>query len=138
MENTIQFELVSPEERLVSEPVRTAVLPSLDGEMGVGAKHSALLAQLGRGVVSLYNEGGEVTGQYYIADGFVDITNESCTVLAESATALENLDKAALEAELAELKKQIDEADHENYPALFDRYQLVSGKLYALESKKAA
>ena len=52
MSELLQFELVSPEEKLVSEPVRLAVIPGEAGEMGVGANHASIVASLKPGVVT--------------------------------------------------------------------------------------
>ena len=80
----IQFELVSPEEKLVSEPVAMAVIPGDEGEFGVLVGHSALVASLKPGVVELSVDGQD-NRRIFIASGFADVTPEQCTILAEEA-----------------------------------------------------
>lgn len=108
MENTIQFELVSPEEKLVSEPVHMAVIPGTEGEMGVGAQHASFVVSLKPGVVKLYKEGlSEDPRRIFIAGGFADVTGENCTVLAEQAVNVDELDASAIEHQIADLNEDL-------------------------------
>ncbi|MCB1650682.1 MAG: ATP synthase F1 subunit epsilon [Alphaproteobacteria bacterium] len=105
-ENTIQFELVSPEEKLISQPVQMAVIPGEEGEFGVQVGHSALVASLKPGVVTLTDEQGEKR-KIFITGGFADVTAQLCTVLAEEAVNVDDLDVAAIEQQLANLKEDL-------------------------------
>ncbi|MEZ5919645.1 MAG: ATP synthase F1 subunit epsilon [Alphaproteobacteria bacterium] len=110
----IQFELVSPEEKLVSEPVSMAVVPGVEGEMGVMAGHSSFVVALKPGVVQLYVEEGKQPGRkIFIAGGFADITAENCTVLAESAVNVKDLDRATIEQDLTNLSEDLGLAAEE-------------------------
>ncbi|MCK6418709.1 MAG: F0F1 ATP synthase subunit epsilon [Alphaproteobacteria bacterium] len=85
-ENTIAFELISPEQTLVSRPVRMATLPGVAGEMGVGAGHASFLVALQSGVVKLYSDASTIPDQQItITGGFADITGERVVVLADAA-----------------------------------------------------
>lgn len=113
MEQTLQFELVSPEEKLVSEPVKLAVIPGEAGEMGVGANHASVVASLKPGVVVLYKDSmnDKNPRKIFIAGGFADVTGTNCTVLAEEATDLSNLKKDDLEQNLANLNEDLGMAE---------------------------
>jgi len=113
IKETIEFELVSPEERLISEPVTMAVIPGEEGEMGVGAGHSSFVVSLKPGVVQLYRESGVETQYIFIAGGFADVTNESCTVLAEEATNIADMDQAQIEQNLKNLGEDLGLAAEE-------------------------
>lgn len=129
---TIQFELVSPEEKLVSEPVAMAVIPGDEGEFGVLAGHSALVASLKPGVVELSVDGQD-NRRIFIAGGFADVTPEQCTVLAEEAVNVADLDKAALEQQASDLNEDIDLAKEEADKARVEKkLALVNAKLEAL------
>ncbi len=107
-EQTIQFELVSPERRLVSEPVRMAVMPGEQGQFGVMARHSALVASLETGVVELHFASQEQDNRrIFIAGGFADVTSEQCIVLAEEAIDVADLDQAGLEQQQADLTEDL-------------------------------
>lgn len=113
MEQTLQFELVSPEEKLVSEPVKLAVIPGEAGEMGVGANHASVVASLKPGVVVLYKDSmsDKNPRKIFIAGGFADVTGTNCTVLAEEATDLSNLKKDDLEQKLSDLNEDMGMAE---------------------------
>ena len=106
MSETIQFELVSPERRLVSEPVTMAVIPGTEGEFGVLSGHSALVASLKPGVVELQFDGQDAR-RIFIAGGFADVTPEQCTVLAEEAINVADIDVAELEQQVANLNEDL-------------------------------
>jgi F-type H+-transporting ATPase subunit epsilon len=134
---TINFELVSPEAKLVSEPVKMAVIPGEDGELGVGAGHSSFIVSLKPGVVQLFTNDNETPRRIFITGGFADITNENCTVLAEQAINVETIDRAAAEQDLKDLKEDLsiaqEEADKARITRKLDlakaRLQAVTGKL---------
>ena len=91
---TIQFELVSPEAKLMSGPVKMAVIPGEEGELGVGAGHAAFVVSLKPGVVKLYAPEGGEPRRIFIAGGFADISGKNCTVLAEEAAMVDSIDPA--------------------------------------------
>ncbi len=109
----INFELVSPEEKLVSEPMHHAVIPGEEGELGIGPGHTALVAALKPGVVKLYREKGGEPWNIFITGGFADITNTSCTVLAEDAVNVSSLDAAVLEQKIKDLNEDLGIAKNE-------------------------
>ncbi len=105
---TLQFELVSPEEKLVSEPVKLVVIPGTEGELGIGAEHSSLVASLKPGIVALYKESlNETPRKIFIAGGFADVTGTQCTVLAEEAIDITNLDQGKIEAQIRDLEEDL-------------------------------
>lgn len=109
---SIQFELVSPEEKLISEPMGHVVLPGSEGEFGVSAEHTSLVVSLKAGVVQLYKEGlsGDVQ-KVFIAGGFADVSGENCTVLAEEAVNLQDMVESELQQQLNELRSDQQSAE---------------------------
>ncbi|MCC7305285.1 MAG: ATP synthase F1 subunit epsilon [Alphaproteobacteria bacterium] len=105
---TINFELVSPEEKLISGPVRMAVIPGEEGEMGVGAGHASFVVSLRPGVVKLYDNDNETPRKIFIAGGFADITGENCTVLAEEAVDVATLRQSDIEHAIKDLKEDLN------------------------------
>jgi len=90
MAMTVQFELVSPERLLVSEAVEMVVVPGTEGNFGVLPEHSPLLSTIRPGVIDIYNK-GEITNRIFVAGGFADVNETSCTVLAEEAIPVRDL-----------------------------------------------
>lgn len=133
MTKQIHFELVSPEQKLVSEPVHMAVIPGVDGELGVGAEHAAFVVALKTGVVRLYSAADTVSQKIFIAGGFADITGDHCSVLAEEAVNVNDLDKADLEAKHNTLVRDLESTEGEvDRTRLRAKLSLVEEKLKAI------
>lgn len=131
-QNTFSFELVSPERRLIEGPARMAVIPGVEGDFGVLAGHSALLAALRPGILTLDMEGLPGRQSIFIAGGFADVTADRCTVLAEEALPVVDLDRTALETDLANLREDLaGEADAVRREAINRRIGVVCAKLSA-------
>lgn len=108
MSRKIHFELVSPEEKLVSEDVRMAVMPGDAGYFGVMGGHASLLASLGNGVVKLYKEDGDSNPRrIFIAGGFADVTPDLCMILAEEAIDTTQLNSDELTQSLKDLEEDL-------------------------------
>jgi len=107
-EGKVEFELVSPERLLVSEAVDMVVVPGAEGDFGVLPRHALLISAVRPGLIRIY-EGREVRDRIFVAGGFCEVTGERCTVLVEEAVRVEDIDRAAVEAEIKTL--QYDAAD---------------------------
>ncbi len=135
MVKTIQFELVSPEEKLVSEPVNWAIMPGEAGEFGAGMDHMSLVASLKPGLVKLFPVSlKDEPRKIFITGGFVDVAGTSCVVLAEEAIAFEKLGSAeSISEKIALLEKDsalaVEEADKMRFQNQID---LEKAKLEAL------
>ncbi|MGH1457015.1 MAG: ATP synthase F1 subunit epsilon [Alphaproteobacteria bacterium] len=132
MTTEIQFELVSPEEKLVSEGVYLVEIPGDDGSFGVMAGHCSLVSSLRAGVVTLHKSQGGDTRKIFIAGGFADVTAANCTVLAEEAIDVQNLNKDSLEQYLSDLNEDLNLAEEAH-----DKKR-VSGKIAVTKAKIAA
>ena len=56
------------------------------------------MAAIRTGAITVYNDGSET--KYLVQGGFADVTPDGLTVLAESATAMENVERDAIAAEI--------------------------------------
>jgi F-type H+-transporting ATPase subunit epsilon len=104
------LEIVSPEKLLLSRPVDMVVIPASDGDMGVLEGHTPMIVTLRGGTIALY-DGDRVTDQLYVAGGFAEVTPERCTVLANEAVPLAELNRTDAERRLAEAEAAYDAAD---------------------------
>ena len=98
MADQVQFELVAPERLLLSEPVDMVVVPGSEGDFGVLPGHAPLISTVRPGVIETY-AGKTVKDRIFVAGGFAEVTRERCTVLAEEAMPVDDLDRAAIEAQ---------------------------------------
>lgn len=109
MADQIQFELVSPERLLVSQAVEMVVVPGSEGDIGVLPGHAPLISNVRPGIIAIF-EGSKVAQRIFVAGGFAEVTPERCTVLAEDATMLEDIDRAAVEVEMRTAREDLAEA----------------------------
>jgi F-type H+-transporting ATPase subunit epsilon len=134
MADQIQFELVSPERLLLSEPVEMVVVPGVEGDFGVLPGHAPLVSTVRPGVIAVF-EGGKVVQRIFVARGFAEVTGERCTVLAEQATPVADIDRAAVEGEIREARDDLGEAKDDVERARLEfRIAAAEAKLAALDN----
>ena len=107
---TFQFELVSPERILASEEVTMVVVPGGDGDFGVLAEHAPLISSIRPGVVAVYMPSGEVK-KIFVTGGFADVNGKLCSVLAEEAVNVNDIDRGKVEQNLKDLREGLANAD---------------------------
>jgi F-type H+-transporting ATPase subunit epsilon len=84
--NLLHVEVVAVEEKIWSGEAEMLVARTTEGELGVLPGHAPLLGQLAEpGQVRIKLPGGEQQA-YDVSGGFLSVTSEGVTVLAESAT----------------------------------------------------
>jgi F-type H+-transporting ATPase subunit epsilon len=109
MAEAYKFELVSPERLLVSESVESVIIPGTEGEMTVMANHAPVMATIKPGVVTVKPmSGGEQ--RYVVFGGFADILPEGCTLLAESAVPVADINKDDLARRIQDAKEDLADA----------------------------
>ena len=130
---TFNFELVSPERKLIAEPVTMAVIPGEEGDFGVLPNHSALVASVRPGIVEIFTEGQAEPRRIFIAGGFADVSATNCTVLAEEAVNVNDLNRTDLEQTIRNLREDIGVArDEAERARLEKRLALAQAKLEAV------
>lgn len=129
MAEKVEFELVSPERLLVSRAVDMVVVPGAEGDFGVLRGHAPLISTLRLGVIDIH-DAGAVAERIFVAGGFAEVTAERCTVLAEQAVRLADLDRGALEGELKGLRDRLAVAGSDpERGALAQRIAVAEAKL---------
>ena len=109
MAEAFTFELVSPERLLVSEAVESVVIPGTEGEMTVMALHAPVMTTVKPGVVTVNPVSGDVE-RYVVFGGFADILPSGCTLLAESAVAVKDIDRADLARRIQDAREDVADA----------------------------
>jgi F-type H+-transporting ATPase subunit epsilon len=115
----MQFDLVSPERRLLSTKAISVAIPGSDGDMTAGPMHAPTITTLRPGILTV--ETPEGTQKFVVTGGFAEI-GESISVLAEKAVHAEDMDQATYEAlvkEAQDFYHQTKEAT-ENEPGPVD------------------
>lgn len=112
MADTFKFELVSPERLLVSQDVKSVLVPGDEGDYLVLPDHSPFMSTLRPGILVVDSEEGEKS--YFVKGGFADTSSDSLTILAELAVTVDEMSAEDKAAQIAEAKQTAEEAtdDH--------------------------
>jgi F-type H+-transporting ATPase subunit epsilon len=90
--------VVTPEETAVEAVVESVVVPLIDGEMGILPNHAAMIGRLGAGELRLRT--GDQLERFFLEGGFIQIADNTVSVLTSRAIPVDQLDAAAAEGQL--------------------------------------
>jgi F-type H+-transporting ATPase subunit epsilon len=121
MADNFNFELVSPERLLLSEKVTEVVIPATEGEMTVMANHAPTMTTIKPGIVKVRTASG-VKQDYVVFGGFADILPTGCTLLAESAIPVEELNRDELTRRIAAARKELEDAEHHEHKSRLEHF----------------
>lgn len=128
MAEKVNFELVSPQSLLMSEAVDMVVVPGAEGDFGIIAEHAPVISTVRPGTITVYQE-NSVSDRIFVAGGFAEVTAERCTVLAEEAERLDEIDRTAVEGQMRDLREDLGMAQSDEERAL------IEGKIAVAEAK---
>lgn len=86
--------VVTPEKAVLDEAADFVAVPMFDGELGVLPQRAPLIGRLGYGELR-FRRGTEVR-RFFIEGGFVQVRNNTVTVLTSRAQRAEDIDTAAV------------------------------------------
>ena len=95
-----KLEIVSPERLVISETVKSVVVPGADGYFTVLGEHAPLMTTLKPGFLTVEDNAG-VSHVYYVRGGFADVSPEGLTILAEEARPVSEFRREDIEALIA-------------------------------------
>jgi F-type H+-transporting ATPase subunit epsilon len=124
----VLFDLVSPERSLVSEEVDMVVVPGAAGDFGVLPLHSPVISLLRPGVIEVHEE-GKVKERIFVGGGFAEVNEQSCTVLAEEALPVRDIDVGAARRRLSDAEDDLGEAKDDVDRARLEREVAIAGAL---------
>jgi F-type H+-transporting ATPase subunit epsilon len=116
----VAFQLVAPERLLASAEVDMVVVPGSEGDFGVLPQHSLFMSTLRPGVIETY-EGGQVSGRIFVGGGFAEVNARGCTVLAEEAMPVAEIDLERARARLAAAQDDLRDAADDTARSRFER-----------------
>ncbi len=81
----MHLEILTPEKKFFSAEVYGVQLPGIGGKFEVLDKHAPIVSALGKGVLKVLKDKTS-TQSFTISGGFVEVIDNTVTVLAESAS----------------------------------------------------
>lgn len=79
----LKLEVVTPEKKVVEAEVDSVTVPTASGEVGILPNHAPLISALKPGILSYSAKGSG--DKLVVAGGFVEVSNDTVAVLADSA-----------------------------------------------------
>lgn len=121
------FELVSPEKLLFSGEVAQVDVPGAEGDFGVLAGHAPMVSSLRAGILTVYGDGAPK--KIAVLGGFAEVSAKGLTIVADSADAVDAMDKAMIEARINEMQERAGKmqpgSDLDKLIAKLDNYRQV-------------
>jgi F-type H+-transporting ATPase subunit epsilon len=132
----LKLEIVTPEKKVVDTEADSVTIPTASGEAGIMPNHAPLISALKPGILAYTNRGA--TERVAIAGGFVEVSHDKVSVLADSAETAGQIDTASARADLEAAQKAIaaaamqpieeTESLREQLDSANARLQLAGGK----------
>ena len=103
MSQKLILSIVTPEKQLVSDEVDQVNAPGTEGDLGILYDHAPLLTNLRSGQLSYEKDGETVT--LVVSGGYLEVTDNRVTVLAETGEFLHEIDRERAERAHADAEK---------------------------------
>lgn len=101
----LRLEIVTPEKKVVDAEVDSVTIPTASGEAGILPSHAPLISALKPGILSFTLRG--TTERIAIGGGFLEVSNDKVSVLADSAETSTEIDVDAARTKLQEAERAI-------------------------------
>lgn len=131
MADKVTFELVTPDQMVLSVDADMVTLPGLEGDMGILPGHAPLITALRAGVIEVEGS-GDGASEVFVASGFAEIAGDRLTVLAEDAVPVADLDRTALEQRIQNTREDLEDAKDD------EERRVIEARLTLLEDMLAA
>ena len=92
--------VVTPAETAVETEVNSISLPLFDGDKGVMVDHAPMIGRLGSGELKL--QGSEGASRFYIEGGFVQVLDNTVSILTNRVIGVEDLDSNTIQQKLSD------------------------------------
>ena len=131
----LNLEIVTPEKKALSETVDAVTIPTASGEVGILANHAPLISSLKPGVLS-YTKAG-ATEKMVIAGGFIEVSADNVSILADIAEKADEINVEAAKTERDAAEKELNawkgseaefETEKERLEKAQARLQLAAGR----------
>ncbi len=107
----IRFNIVTAERMVYSDDVDVVIAPGVEGQLSILPNHASLLTMLQPGEL-VVRKGGEEIGMF-VSGGFLEVTQNRVTLLADVAERAEEIDIARAEEAKRRAEEQIKQASPE-------------------------
>ena len=129
---TLHVEVVTAERELYSGEADEVNAPGSEGRLGILPRHAALLTTLAAGQLVIKLSGSEDT--LFVSGGFLEVSNNSLTVLADAAEYGEEIDQARAEEARRRTQERLEQTqDNAERAELEAALQRAMARLHVVE-----
>jgi F-type H+-transporting ATPase subunit epsilon len=128
---TMHISVVTAERELYDGEADELIAPGSEGQMGILPRHAALLATLKAGEMVIKLSGAEEP--LFVSGGFIEVSNNQVTVLADAAEHAEEIDQARAEEARRRARERLEQTTSET-----ERAELTAALERAVERLRVA
>lgn len=100
------IEVVTPERTVLQEEAVSVIVPGMQGYIGIQYNHAPMVVGLRPGVL-LYGDVDKEKARLAVSGGFVEVSNNRVTVLADAAERAEEIDLERAQAARERAEKRL-------------------------------
>jgi len=119
MPSTFHFDLVSPEKLAFSGQVDQVDIPGIEGDFGVLAGHAPVVAAVRPGILTVRS--GSTQEKIIVLGGLAEVSDKGLTVLADVATSMQDVDRAAFADQIAGMEEKLAEKEGSEFDRAIER-----------------
>lgn len=119
----LTVEIVTPEKRILSTEADEAIVPGGEGLFGVRPGHTPFLSLVEPGTLTLVDGGRRES--YFVAGGFVEVSNDKVMLLADVAEPVANIDVEAARQRLQAASARLSGTSGSDAPLNTDIEQAI-------------
>tara|TARA_B100001123_G_scaffold293880_1_gene327581 strand:- start:349 stop:738 length:390 start_codon:yes stop_codon:yes gene_type:complete len=106
MSESFNIEIISPEKKLLTEKVSSAIIPAFEGEMTVLSNHIPLITFLRPGVIKVT---GNKEIEYFVEEGTVEFSGNNLAILSSTIVDISTLSNEKISTMIEESKSQLNQ-----------------------------
>lgn len=114
-----RLEVVTPTRKIMDKEIDFLMIRTTEGDMGILANHSPLVAELATGEMKARINGAEEF--YYVSGGFMEISNNKVTILADEAMDVREIDVELARKEALVAQERLDKITEDREFALVQK-----------------
>lgn len=125
----INLEIVTPEKKVIDKEVAAVYVPTAKGQIGILPNHAPLISSLRPGILSYTDEG--TTAEMVVSGGFVEVSTNKVSILADIAENSEEIDVNAAKAEKTDSEKLLGDwqGSEEEFEVELERLEKAQARL---------
>jgi F-type H+-transporting ATPase subunit epsilon len=123
----LKLVVVTPEKKVVETETESVEVPGELGYLGILPGHAPLISLLKTGMLKYRDSRGEKA--LAISAGFVEVSNDTVSVLADLAEEPSEIDRAKAEKDRAQAEEELKTASRETLEEIRSRLELAQARL---------